>query len=291
MKSLCDKVVIALGALGLLGLMHAMEPETLAGRVKGLPEDVQRQIALSMIGDFLLNQQEPETLGHDNVVYSTAISPDSAHIATGSFDGTAKIWDRNGKLEHILKGHTGLVNIVAISSDNAYVATGVFDKSAQEIDRMVRIWDRKTGTLLHTLGEREIDRHVTSITALAISPDNSYIVTGSADHMVKIWDMATGQMLLSFGGLTQYASWTNDWINDIKISDDSIYVTIATNSGEVILLHARNGRFIPVQRHLSKIISMALAGDKLITGSWDGTAKLWSAVTGQLSCTFGTRYK
>ena len=288
MQNILNKLIIALGVLGIFGSIHAMEPviresETLVGRVKGLPEDAQRQVALSMIGDFLLNQQEPITLGHDNVVYATAISPDSQHIVTGSFDGMAKIWSKNGKLEHILKGHQGLVNLVAISSDNAYVATGVFDQRAQEIDRMIRIWDTKTGQLIHTLGEKEINRHLASITALAISPDNSYIVTGSEDHMVKLWDMKTGILLTSFGGVNNQ----DNWINDIKISADSIYVTIATNNGEVILLHARNGRFVLVPRHGSKIITMAMAGDKLITGSWDGTAKLWNTMTGELVYKFG----
>lgn len=200
MNSFCKKLVILVGVISFLGSVYAMEP--LEGTMQGLPADRQRQIALSMIGDFLLNQQKPKTLGHDDVVYATDISPDSKHIVTGSFDGSAKKWDRNGNLECILKAHKGLINLIAISPDNAYVATGSFDKSAEEIDRTVKIWDMRSCRLLHTLGEKEITRHLTSITALAISPDNSYIVTGSADHTIKVWDLKRGQLLLSFGGLT-----------------------------------------------------------------------------------------
>ena len=290
MNNLYKKLVLLGGLLGFLGAVHAMEKEPLEGSMKGLPLDAQRQIALSMIGDFLLNQQKPKTLEHDDAVYATDISPDSKHIVTASFDSTAKKWYRDGNLECIFKSHKGLINLIAISTDNAYVATGSFDKGAEEIDRTVKIWDMHTCQLLHTLGEKEITRHLTSITALAISPDNSYIVTGSADHTIKVWDIKTGQLLFSFGGLTPNTpGWTDNWINDIQISADSTYVTIATNNGEVILLHARNGRFIPVSRHINKIISMALAGDKLVTGSWDGTVKLSSANTGQMIHIFGNR--
>lgn len=288
MNNLCKKLVILAVILGYFGSVCAMEKEPLEGTMQGLPTGTQRRIALSMIGDFLLNQQRPKTLGHEDTVYATDISPDSKHIVTGSFDGSAKKWDRNGNLECILKAHKGLINLIAISPDNVYLASASFDKSAQEIDRTVKIWDMRSCRLMHILGEKEITRHLASVTALAISPDNSYIVTGSADHTIKVWDLKRGQLLLSFGGLTpDTPGWTDNWINDIKISADSVFVSAATNNGEVILLHAQNGRFIPVARHVSKIIAMALAGNKLVTGSWDGTAKVWDADSGQMKHIFG----
>lgn len=58
MNDLCKKLVIIAVAIGFLGLAYAVEKEA----PRGLLQSTQRKAALSMIGDSLLNQQEPMTV-------------------------------------------------------------------------------------------------------------------------------------------------------------------------------------------------------------------------------------
>src|SRR5262249_40850782 len=76
--------------------------------------------------------------GHTDLVYSVAVSPDGAHIVTGSEDGTARVWDAKTFAElAVLKGHTGSVMSVAVSPDGARIVTGSDDRTA-------RVWDAGT---------------------------------------------------------------------------------------------------------------------------------------------------
>jgi len=62
-------------------------------------------------------------------VTSVAISPDGKTLASGSRDGTAKLWDVGTKLDlSTLKGHVGAVTSVAFSPDGKTIATGGSDR-------------------------------------------------------------------------------------------------------------------------------------------------------------------
>lgn len=74
--------------------------------------------------------------GHRGVVHGVFFSP-NGDLATGSRDGTAKLWQKvDGKMEcvHTFLGHSASVNAVAISPDGAYLCTGSEDSTA-------KIWD------------------------------------------------------------------------------------------------------------------------------------------------------
>ena len=92
-------------------------------------------------------------IGHNNSVYSVAISPDNKFIVTGSWDKTAKVWDSNtGHLIHTLAGHTDWLSSVAVSFDNRFIVTGSWDKTA-------KVWD--TRYLSNTMSLQELLEHIT----------------------------------------------------------------------------------------------------------------------------------
>jgi WD40 repeat protein len=65
-------------------------------------------------------------------------------IASGSFDKTIKIWNKNyGDLLWTLTGHDNLVKSVAFDS-TFLLASGSYDKT-------IKIWDKIYGSLLRTL--------------------------------------------------------------------------------------------------------------------------------------------
>src|SRR5262249_27153746 len=74
-----------------------------------------------------------------------AWSPDGARLATGSWDGTARVWDAAGGRELLtLQGHTGAVTSVAWSPDGAGLPTGGREGTA-------RVGDAAGGGELPTL--------------------------------------------------------------------------------------------------------------------------------------------
>jgi hypothetical protein len=72
--------------------------------------------------------------GHTGQVRSVSWSPDGTRLATGSLDGTAKVWDAAGGRELLtLKVHAGEVS-VSWSPDGMRLATGSEDGTA-------KVWD------------------------------------------------------------------------------------------------------------------------------------------------------
>ena len=78
-------------------------------------------------------------IGHRSEVLSVSWSPDGARLATGSADGTAKVWDAAGGREPLtLMGHAREVSSVSWSPDGTRLATGSDDGTA-------KVWDAAGG--------------------------------------------------------------------------------------------------------------------------------------------------
>ena len=73
--------------------------------------------------------------GHLGYVYSVNYSPDATRIASGSNDGTIRIWDAETfEQVAVLRGHESYVHSVAFSPDGTMLASGSGDGT-------IRIWD------------------------------------------------------------------------------------------------------------------------------------------------------
>ena len=96
------------------------------------------------------------------------MAPDGSWLATGSNDGTVRIWDAaTGQERATLTGHTGRVKAVAVAPDGSWLASGSDDGT-------VRIWDMATGQERATL-----TGHTDRVTAVAVAPDGSWLASGS----------------------------------------------------------------------------------------------------------------
>ncbi len=115
-------------------------------------------------------------LEHDAGLLNARFSPDGTRLATLSFDGTARIWSRDGRLEATLR-HVGYVVAVAWSSDGSWLATGT---SAGTLT----IWDRSTWR-----ARKAIEAHANFISALAIDDRDTLIASAGGDGTAKLWDV------------------------------------------------------------------------------------------------------
>ena len=194
-----------------------------------------------------------------------AISLDGTLLAASFYTATVLVWRlSDGLLVQRLhdQGHTDVVRSVALSPNSRHLVSGSHDKTAI-------VWDIKSGrALLRLQGHRDWLRTVT------YSPGGSRIATGSDDHSVKIWDALSGECLHSLDlGEDSYM---------VLFSPDGVRLAVElVNTGAVC--NVQTGTRIATLQHEGSAnmrLSLSQKGDRVITGTDDGKAKIWSTVTG-----------
>ena len=204
--------------------------------------------------------------GHFDKVLSVACSPNGPRIVTGSFDGTAKVWELSRGIElFALKGHIDKVSAVAFSSDGKRIVTGGWDGTA-------RVWDAANGRALFAMQAQS-----GPVYSVAFSPDGQRIVTGCSYGTVKVWDTATGQELLELGEEGTH-------VTAVAFSPDGRrIVTCSGRSGSNVRDAVSGRELLVLSGHKDEVVSVAFSpdGQRIITGSEDRTAKVWDAGSGR----------
>jgi hypothetical protein len=122
-------------------------------------------------------------LQHEKSVSAVAFSYNGRILATGSTDGTARLWDvvTGRPLTPPLK-HEDAVVVLAFSPNGHALATASADGTA-------RLWDAVTGKLLTRL----FNSGKIGVTTAAFSPDSRILAAGCSDKTVRLWEVATGK--------------------------------------------------------------------------------------------------
>jgi len=210
--------------------------------------------------------------GHSDYVDAVAWSPNGQFIASGSWDGTAQVWDaRTGALLTTYRGHKNAVSALAWSPDGQYIASGSWDHTVQ-------VWYAQTGETLFTYrGDTEF------VDAVAWSPDGQYIASGDRNDTVQVWNVKTGKMLFErakdTGGIIEALAW----------SPDGRYIAAGDRDKTVQILDARTGAILTIYKgHTDEVSALAWSPNSpyIASGSYDHTVQVWNAHTGATLFTY-----
>jgi WD40 repeat protein len=121
--------------------------------------------------------------GYSKVVFSS----DGSRLISYS-DNAIQVWDASSGQRCLTIPTGDLLTDVAINRDGSRLASA-------SLDGDVKIWDARTGRMLHALAE-----HAGRIHAVCFNHDGQRLASACADHTIKIWDVAKGREVRTLKG-------------------------------------------------------------------------------------------
>ncbi|MEZ5045250.1 MAG: caspase family protein [Saprospiraceae bacterium] len=186
---------------------------------------------------FNLQGQRPEVVvqqGHNADISTICFSPNGEYILTGSYDGTAKLWDRFGRELVTFAGHIAPILALDFSPDGQRVVTGGKDRKAI-------VWSI-SGKQLYSLS------HSSDVQAVAFSPDGKWILTGARG--LRLWNQKQ-QLVLE---VAKYQA-----IYSVAFTPDG--KQLLSGSGGEVVLWDRKGKAVQMYEGTKGVRRVAISED------------------------------
>ena len=201
---------------------------------------------------------------HTDRVWTIDFSSDRHTMASGSLDGTIRVWD----LLHpeaqpiVMRGHENWVTSIAFSPDGQMLLSGGDDKT-------VRLWDLRQANAKPT-----IFNHSDRVWSVAFSRDGHTIASGGQDKTVNLWDLRKPD------AKPVILSGHTDLVRSLVFSVDGQMLASGSDDKTIILWNLRQPDAAPtiLRGHEEPVTSVALSpdGQALASSSSDNTIRLWS---------------
>ena len=271
-----------------------------------------------IVWDASLDEDSPTRTAHTFSVQALGLSEDGQRIVTcDASTNSIKLWDRkSGEVRLSLRMSSGLPSCAAISRDGKRIAAGSIPLDKGKPGEIV-VWDVESGqpifaTTAHTGGVRclvldkdgkrlisggndnairvwdvDAQKEVRTLTghsgivhSLALSSDGNRLVSGSGDMTARIWDLTTSKDPLTVSGFKEY-------VRFVTFSSDDKYI-VSASSTVITLSDAITGKPAatlvgadPTDPFFGPVTAIACSADGklLISGTYNGTLKIWDAAT------------
>lgn len=204
---------------------------------------------------------------HESIVNSCSIGRRGPNLlASGSDDGTIKIWDtRQRQSVHTFNSRFPVTS-VAFSDD----ATSIFSGG---IDNEIHQWELSSERHI-----RSLQGHSDMITGLSLSPTGNFLLSNSMDQSLRQWDVRpyvkdehnrcsmvyTGHQH-NFEKLLLKCAWSSDGERVAAGSSDQIAYVWRTDTGKIeYALPGHDGTITEIAFHPTEPVIVSCATDRQI---------------------------
>ncbi|KAL3325988.1 hypothetical protein AABB24_036944 [Solanum stoloniferum] len=209
-----------------------------------------------------------ELQGHRADVRSVTLSSDNTLLMSTSHSAI-KIWNpTTGSCLRTIDSGYGLCGLFV--PGNKYAVVGTKGGTLEFIDV-------RSGTCVEV-----VEAHGGSVQSIALTPDGTGFLTGSADHDIKFWEF---QMVQKSGEGSKHltASPTsslkmNDDVLVVAASPDGKFIAVALLDSTVKVFYMDSLKFfLSLYGHKLPVLCMDISsdGDLLVSGSADKNVKIW----------------
>jgi WD40 repeat protein len=239
---------------------------------------------------------QSRTLNERVRLATTAIMPHGSIVYAGDEAGTIRVihlkdieknrsWvAHSGAIRHLERVNERLISIGADGS----VAQWVSDGTPHRRDRLVGhhlnaavvttagavVVAADRGTVARVdVGQRwrMAGIHARAAFSLALSPDQSRVVSGGTDGQLRLWRVSDGDEGQSWRAHTGWVTETA-WLSD--------HIWSAGSDGQVRKWTSKGERLLDLSASATAITSMVLLGETVIAGSESGDVRVFDADTG-----------
>jgi eukaryotic-like serine/threonine-protein kinase len=232
--------------------------------------------------------------GHRAAILQEQFSRDSKHLFTGARDGTLRRWDvatgegtllfageapisklsvaGDGRVAFLDGDALRLVapdgSIRVLGAGPRWIGTPRFVRTGGQDLLLLQRGDW-TAALIDggRLIELQNDHH--GALAVTASPDGTRIAAGLGDRTIRVYDAATGRVLAELRG-------HSDLPMDLAFSPDGRLVASASYDNTVRIWQPGTGRYRVLRGHTASVNQIEWGRpDQLVTGSTDGTLRVW----------------
>jgi len=226
-----------------------------------------------IIHEFIQDDRESETVeGHSNVVRDLEFMDNRPTFVSGDADGNLLVWNwRTGDLVRKMALDDAIYSIALEESGQRAFTS----HSSQDVN----YWNLVSGQQIGS----PFEGHSAAIYQIALSPDETQLLTASQDLSIRLWDVATRKTLNTFVGHGHY-------VYQVEFLPDGEQFVTASWDGTMRLWDKTTQEFVDnYTGHENTIYQLTYddTGERILSASGDATARIWDAETGDILQTFG----